>query len=248
MRLALLADIHANREAFAACLADARQHGFDRLIFLGDYVGYGADPGWAVDAVRAEVARGAAALLGNHDMAAWSVAEADAMNDAARTAIEWTRTQLDASQLAFLRSLPATMQDGGRLFVHANPIAPLGWDYVLDVRDAEQCLRLSPCEQTFCAHVHVPALYWLPTDRPVGASIPQAGADILLLRDRRWLAVLGAVGQPRDGKAAACYAVLDVAEDTLTYRRVPYDVATAARKIRAAGLPLMLSERLALGY
>src|SRR4030095_2193191 len=116
MRIALFADIHANREALTACLADAERRGVDRFVFLGDYVGYGADPGWALDQVREHVRRGAAAVLGNHDAAGWAPDEW--MNEAAQQAIDWTRAQLDASQIEFLMQLPPSIEDGSRLFVH----------------------------------------------------------------------------------------------------------------------------------
>src|SRR6186713_2469306 len=100
MWIGLFSDIHANREALEACLSHARANGIARFVFLGDYVGYGADPGFAVDAVMAFVARGAIALVGNHDSAATGAPAR--MNDEAMIAIQWSRQQLDQSQLAFL--------------------------------------------------------------------------------------------------------------------------------------------------
>src|SRR5262249_8147767 len=246
MRIAFFADIHANREAFSACLDDTQRHGVDRFVFLGDYVGYGADPGWTLDQVREYVARGAAAVLGNHDAAVWSPDEW--MNEAAQQAIDWTRAQLDVSQIEFLRKLPASIEDGPRLFVHAKAVAPLEWGYVVTAGDAEQSILASPCEQTYCGHLHVPTVYHRTRNGKVGALTPVNDSEIVLKPDRKWLAVLGAVGQPRDHDPAACYAILDTERPTLTYFRVAYDVESAARKIREAGLPLMLSIRLAHGY
>ncbi len=246
MRIALFADIHANREALTACLDDARQHAVNGFVFLGDYVGYGADPGWALDQVREHVARGAAAVLGNHDAAVWSTDEW--MNDAAQHAIDWTRAQLDPSQIEFLMKLPPIIQDGPRLFVHANAVAPLDWDYVVTARDAEQSMLASPCEQTYCGHLHVPTVYHRTRNGKVRALTPVSGTEIPLLPGRKWLAVLGSVGQPRDHDPAACYAILETEQQSLTYFRVAYDIESAARKIRAAGLPLILSVRLEHGY
>ena len=157
MLIALLSDIHANREALAACLAHAEQSKAERYIFLGDYVGYGADPGWVVDCVAAHVARGATALLGNHDAAVLSPSER--MNAIAEEAVAWTRTQLDAEQSAFLRDLPARVEEHDRLFVHANPWAPTGWDYVSGRETAARAFQTTSCRQIFCGHVHKPALY-----------------------------------------------------------------------------------------
>ena len=118
MLVALLTDIHGNREALDACLEHARRIGAARFVFLGDYVGYGADPSYVVDTVSGMVEEGAVALLGNHDEAIASPSEN--MNALARAAIDWTRGRLDAAQGAFLRTLPLFRQEGERLFVHAS--------------------------------------------------------------------------------------------------------------------------------
>jgi diadenosine tetraphosphatase ApaH/serine/threonine PP2A family protein phosphatase len=247
MLIALLSDIHANREAFTACLAHAEQSGANRYIFLGDYVGYGADPGWVVDRVVAHVARGATALLGNHDAAVLS-SSSQGMNAVAAEAIEWTRTKLNDAQRDFLRGLPAKLEERGRLFVHANPWAPTDWDYVTGPSTAGRALQATDARQTYCGHVHRPALYHMTATGKVMEFTPVAGVGMPLAATRHWLAVLGSVGQPRDRNPAGSYALLDDERDVLTYMRVPYDVETAAQKIRAAGLPLGLAERLLQGF
>lgn len=244
--IALLADIHGNREALTACLADAERRNAERYVFLGDLVGYGADPGWVVDRVTEYAGRGALAILGNHDSAAAGADES--MNDTAQQAIEWTRRQLSAAQRGFLENLPVSIADGARLYVHASAYQPREWHYVLDSHSARQSIGATPAHQTFCGHVHVPALYHLSLTGKLIEFTPTAGMAIPLLHGRRWLAVLGAVGQPRDHNPAACYALLDETQNTVTYIRVPYDVASAARKIREAGLPAVLAARIEQGY
>jgi diadenosine tetraphosphatase ApaH/serine/threonine PP2A family protein phosphatase len=246
MTIALLADIHGNREAMTACLADAERRHADQLVFLGDLVGYGADPGWVVDHVSERVDRGALAILGNHDAAAAGARED--MNEMAQEAIEWTRLQLDATQKNFLGALPLTVKHEGRLFVHASPFEPSRWHYVTGSQAARNNLVAMDVSQSFCGHVHIPALYGLSLTGKLMEFSPVAGTAIPLLQRRRWLAVIGAVGQPRDHNSAACYAVLDDKANTLTFRRVPYDVSTAARKIRDAGLPAILATRLERGF
>lgn len=245
MLIALLSDVHGNREALEACLAHARRIRADRFIFLGDLVGYGADPAWVVDTVRAEVERGALALLGNHDDAV--LGSDQNMNSDALAAIRWTRGRLDQDQRAFLASLPLTIEEGERLFVHANACSPRGWDYVLGPMDAGRSMARSPTRTTFCGHVHVPTLYHMTKHGVVGTFVPVTGVGVPLLPLRRWLAVVGSVGQPRDGDPAAAYALLHDEHSVVTTIRVPYDVETASQKIVEAGLPPRFATRLFAG-
>ncbi len=245
MLIAIFTDIHGNREAFEACLAHAQRRPIDRYVFLGDYVGYGADPGFVLDTVKDLAARGAVALLGNHDSAA--IGTPERMNDEATVAIEWTRKQLDSEQLQFLARRPLTAEDGDLLYVHASAADPGAWRYVLDERSAGESLIATDAAVTLCGHTHAPALFHLSATGKIAGFDPDAGVAMPLTRQRRWLAVIGAVGQPRDRNPAACYALYDDATRELTYVRVPYDVEAAARKIRVAGLPPFLAMRLAWG-
>jgi len=245
MIVALLSDIHANREALAACRAHAEASGAQRYMFLGDYVGYGADPGWTVDKVMTYVEAGAKAVLGNHDAAA--IGSATDLNETARDAIAWTRTQLTDRQRNFLRSLPLTAEDHDRLFVHASAHTPAEWDYVTGTLAASRSFAATRCRMTFCGHLHVPELYHLSATGKIGSFTPVPGTGIPLTPQRRWLAVIGSVGQPRDGVPAASYALLDDERATLTCLHVPYDVEGAAAKVRAAGLPEVLALRLLNG-
>jgi diadenosine tetraphosphatase ApaH/serine/threonine PP2A family protein phosphatase len=245
MLIALLTDIHGNREALAACLDHTRLMKADRLIFLGDYVGYGADPAWVLDTVMGLVRTGAVALLGNHD-AAIDGSDAD-MNRLAREAIGWTRLQLSEDHRAFLSGLPMTYEEGDTLYVHANGYAPRSWDYILGPVEAARNLTRTPYRLTFCGHVHVPMLYSMSATGKVGQFAPEPGIDIPLLSSRSWLAVIGAVGQSRDGHPVAHYALYETESRHLRFMRVAYDCSEAARKIRAAGLPEPLAARLELG-
>lgn len=247
MRVALLTDIHGNREALAACLEHAENNGVERYVFLGDYVGYGADPGWVIDTITAHVERGASAVLGNHDEAVLG-AGTSAMNDNASLAIEWTRAQINSSQSDFLDSLPLTIEDGNRLYLHAGANDPAAWHYVTGLHAAADSLMATRAQEIFCGHTHVPTLFHMSATGKFASFDPIDRVEIPLTRQRRWLAVIGSVGQPRDGDPSACYAVLDDSRDLLTYFRVPYDAETAARKIIAAGLPAMLGHRLLEGY
>jgi diadenosine tetraphosphatase ApaH/serine/threonine PP2A family protein phosphatase len=247
MKIALLADLHANLEATQACLEHARAAGADAHAFLGDLVGYGADPGPVVDLVAAHAAKGGIAVLGNHDAAAVAGGAAT-MHDAAAEAIAWTHGHLSPGQRAFLSGLPLVARAGGMLFVHASAEAPAEWTYVEDERSAAQSLEAAaPARYVLCGHVHTPVLYYTgAAARPVPFR-PVPGVAIPVPPHRRWLAVAGSAGQPRDGNPAAAYAMLDVEGATLTFHRVPYDCAAAAAKVRAAGLPEGLALRLERG-
>ena len=245
MLTALFADIHANREALEACLDHAQRLRPNRYAFLGDYVGYGADPQWVVDVVRRQVEQGAIAVVGNHDRAI--VDPSISMNRDAETAIEWTKTQLSSDARDFLARLPMAIEDGSRLYVHGDASAPPRFIYVTDSDTARNSLLATHAQTTFCGHVHSPAIYALSTTEKLTSFQPVPGIPIPLLKQRRWISVLGSVGQPRDGQAAASYAMFDDVTLEITYHRIPYDAETAAAKIRAAGLPHALADRLLRG-
>jgi diadenosine tetraphosphatase ApaH/serine/threonine PP2A family protein phosphatase len=245
MKIALISDLHANREALSAVLDHAQAQKVTQYALLGDYVGYGADPGWVVDQVRRLVDGGAVAVLGNHDLAVAQGASAQ-MREDARQAIDWTRARLDAAQLDFLARLPlsATLQDC--LFVHANAFDPQGFEYIQGRIEAMRSLHATGCRYSFCGHMHEPMLYHLSGTGKAGEFKPQPGVPIPLLPNRQWLVIPGACGQPRDGNPAACYAIFDHASGELSFQRVPYDVETEAARLREApGLPTELAQRLA---
>ena len=245
MRLALLSDIHANREAFQAVLADLADRQIDRLVFLGDIVGYGPDPGWCLDRVADLVEAGAICLRGNHDRAV-GVPER-LMNIHARRVIDWTVNQLNARQKLFLSELPLTVAEEGLLFVHASADAPADWTYVTDCSTAAASLRATDARLTLCGHVHRAALYSQDPSGRVHAHEARPATALPLLPSRRWLAVIGSVGQPRDGSGLAGYAILDRNANELTFRRVAYDHGLTARKARDYGLPESLARRLMQG-
>ena len=246
MKLALITDLHANREAVQSVLDHAKAQGAARYAFLGDYVGYGADPAWVVDTVMEHVRQGAIAVGGNHDAGA-TRGPSPHMRMDARRVIEWTQQQLDERQMSFLRSLPLSQVDGDMLFVHANAFAPAEWEYIQGRIEAVRSLHATPCHYTFCGHMHEPRLFHLSGTGKAGDFIPTPGVAIPGPPHRQWLVSPGSAGQPRDGNPAACYAMFDMAAQTLTYHRVPYDHDMAAQKIRQAGLPAQLADRLANG-
>lgn len=246
MLLAILTDLHANREAVEACIAHAEQQKAGQYAFLGDLIGYGADPEWVMSTVMAYVQRGAYALMGNHDIAILQD-DRQGMNPIARQVVEWTRSQLSDAQIAFIRNLPYRIDLQDLLLVHANAWAPDEWEYVDGVMEAMRSMHATKAQVTFCGHVHMPTLYHMTMTGKTGEFLPTPEHSIPLSKQRRWLVIPGSVGQPRDGNPAACYATFDTNTQELTYFRVPYDNETAAKKIIAAGLPVSLAQRLMTG-
>jgi diadenosine tetraphosphatase ApaH/serine/threonine PP2A family protein phosphatase len=245
MRIALMADIHANWRAFEACLDHARSLRVDRLVFLGDYVGYGPEPHEVVERVMTETARGAIAVLGNHDQALAETRET--MIPDAETAITWTRGQLGPEAREFLANLPMQVEDDTRLYVHSSPQANPAWSYVNDEVSAKRALEASQAQKIFCGHTHIPALYGITATGQLISFKPVPSVPIPIPRRRRWLHVVGAVGQSRDGDPAASYTLLDTDRSEIVHLRVPYDVEAAASAILHAGLPPALAARLQKG-
>jgi diadenosine tetraphosphatase ApaH/serine/threonine PP2A family protein phosphatase len=245
MRIALLADIHANQQAFAACLQNAKEKGAERYVLLGDLVGYGASPVWSVAMARELVAGGAIAVLGNHDAAIGG--PSSGMYGDAQSVIDWTRGELSADERRFLAELPLAAADGDRLYVHADASAPRRWIYVITVEEAARSLRASQAQITFCGHTHKPAIFSITAASKMTAFVPVTGVPVPLTGLRRWQIVLGSVGQPRDGIPAASYALFDTDRKEITFQRVPYDIEAAAEAIRKARLPLFFAERLFAG-
>ncbi|MCB6177128.1 metallophosphoesterase family protein [Rhodobacter sp. Har01] len=245
MKFAILTDIHANREAFEAVLADAAARKVDRIVLLGDLVGYGADPEWCAEKAADLVAQGALCVRGNHDNAAAGAPEM--MSTYAKRAMDWTKTRMTEAHRRFLAGLPLTVDVDDILFVHASANEPEAWTYVTSDTKATPSFRVTKSRLIFCGHVHVPLLASCDVGGVVRQQTFRPGFPIPLLRSRRWLAVVGSVGQPRDGVPQAAWALLDTTLNDLTFRRVPYDAATAARKVRAAGLPEELAIRLLKG-
>jgi hypothetical protein len=170
-RIALLTDIHANREAFEACLADAERRGADRLVILGDLVGYGADPAWVVAKAKDLAAAGTIILKGNHDEAA--VLDRGGMNSDAAAAAAWTRGVLDDADKAFLRALPLEAEEEDRLYVHADATDPAAWHYVTDADGARRSMSGDRCAGRALRPCARPGA--LQPDGPQPSSCPSPG-------------------------------------------------------------------------
>jgi len=249
MKLALLSDIHANIQAFDACLSHAHAQGAQQFALLGDLVGYGANPLEVLERVQTLAAAGALIVKGNHDeMAVTPPAEVAHVGSSTAA---WTHAQLSPEQHSFLDHLPLTLQQGAVLLVHASVNDPERWRYVTDERSASASLDAAAyrpeVRYVFGGHVHHQTLYY----RGAGAGLmpfkPTPGVAVPVPRYRHWLATVGSVGQPRDGNPQAMYALFDPDKAQLTFQRVSYDHHAAAAAIRRAGLPAYFADRLETG-
>jgi predicted phosphodiesterase len=246
-KIALFADLHSNLEAFEACLEHAYAEGATELVFLGDIVGYNADPVALIEKIAELVDKNKAiALLGNHDQATFTD-HTGRMNPTALTAIEWTRQQLGQDHLDFLKNLPLSHKDEDICYVHASAASPASWNYIDSGLAAWHCAEASDAIYTFVGHVHEPTVYYQSTVGKLMRFHPHAGEPVPVSRHRRWVSIVGSLGQPRDGNPAACYAMFDPDNEEATFHRVDYDHYQAATKVQKAGLPEELAKRLLTG-
>ena len=250
MRYAILSDVHGNLEALTALLAFLAAQQVDRYLCLGDIMGYGADPVACLEALQRT---GALMIAGNHDMACVGKLALSGFHEIAQASLTWTREQLSVADLDALRRLPLTATEGPCTLVHGSLTHPERFEYLADPAKAVETMAVSRTLFCLVGHTHVPCVmeYHLPTHRLTRMlSASDQLADVPFLDEPstlRYLANPGSVGQPRDGDPRASGLVIDTERRRMAVHRVAYDVAAAQRKIRAAGLPELLADRLALG-
>jgi len=244
MRILVLSDVHANLEALEAVLAAAG--GWDDVWFLGDAVGYGPDPEACLE--RLAGLEPAVWLAGNHDHAALGKIDPATFNTDARKAAEWTGRRLSADQRRLLEGARVRVEDArtDTTLVHGSPRQPLH-EYILTASTADENFRCFTSALCLFGHTHVPVIYEAAVDGTLRHS-PEPGRTNVLDRDTRWLVNPGGVGQPRDGDARASYMLFDPEAGSLVLHRVEYDIERTQAKIKAAGLPARLAQRLALGW
>ena len=228
-------------------MAKAEELGVTRMAFLGDIVGYNADPVAIIERIADLVAANKAiAVLGNHDEAIFKDSRKH-MNANANAAIEWTKNQLTETHVEFLKNLPMILHEDKICFVHSSAHNPAEWNYVADSMSAWYCAQSSGKSYTFVGHAHEQALFYQSAVGKLIRFAPHPGDEIPVLQHRQWVGVVGSLGQPRDGNPEACFAIFEPEIEALTFHRTPYDNFSAAEKIRRAGLPEELANRLITG-
>ena len=242
MRVAIVSDIHGNRQAFEAVLDAIEASECEEMWCLGDLVGYGADPDACVELARRHAA---ICLAGNHDMGVRGDLPLEQFSRGAALAARWTQETITAETREYLNGLEPLLLDEQVGLYHASPRDPV-WEYVLSALQAELCLDVQRHRVCLIGHSHVALSFCrLPGEPATGQT--RADGEELDLEQGEWLVNPGSVGQPRDGDPRAAWLELDLDAASAVYHRVEYDIDGAAAAIRAARLPDSLAERLSYG-
>lgn len=241
MRYAIFSDVHANLEALNAVLDDDRPSEISRYFFVGDIVGYGADPSACLQRLKSLKA---VCVAGNHDWAVSGRLSTDYFNEAAREAVFWSQAQLTMDEKIFLDRLPLIHEEENFCLVHGTLNRPQDFNYMTDTVRATNTFYALRQKICFVGHLHQPGIFVEGSEGIVYGRLEK----LTLRDDERYIVNVGSVGQPRDGDPRACSCIFDTDKQTVELRRLDYDIATASGKIKAKGLPEVLASRLFVGY
>ncbi|MFC1498105.1 metallophosphoesterase family protein [Verrucomicrobiota bacterium] len=238
-KYAVLGDIHSNLEALETVLKDAEEQGVNSYVCVGDIVGYNANPAECLEKIRE---LDCVTVRGNHDHYCSHDESLDDFHPLAANVVDWTRRQLDANQLEYLKNLKMVCMAGGFTIVHSTLDMPEKWGYVFDILEAGSNFNYQTTSVCFHGHTHVPVVY------EKQKRVTQDNyRKLKVTLGRKYFINVGSVGQPRDGNPDASYVIYDQQKGEIELRRLPYDVNAAKEKIRKAGLPERLADRLELG-
>jgi predicted phosphodiesterase len=239
MKYAIVADIHANLEALQVVLEDAKAQKCTHHACLGDVVGYNANPKECLDIIRDA---GMPCVKGNHDEYCSIESNLEGFNPHAAEAIQWTRNQLTEEDRDWLRSMKYIRLVASFSIVHATLDGPQRWGYVFDRLAAAASFTYQNTSVCFFGHTHVPVAF-------IRDSVVRGGtySKFKIEPGRKYFINVGSVGQSRDGVPKATYVIYNMDEGSVELRRLDYDMPKTQAKIRAAGLPERLAERLPLG-
>ncbi len=226
MKYAIVSDIHANLDALERVLADAQSQGAEKVVCLGDIVGYGPQPAAALARVRdaAQIA-----LAGNHDDAVSGRGDASSFIDLAGDAVTRHRDALSPADIAYLASLPYTAQIEGALCTHGDIVDPPKFYYIESAEDAAANFPAGDWQLLFAGHTHVPRIFLIGASGKTYSTAPQ---DFTLEEGKRYIVNPGSVGYPReaDGKCYSSYVIYDSDERTVSFRFLPFSVASVMQR------------------
>jgi len=243
MKYGILGDIHGNLSALDVALAAFRDEHVERILSVGDVVGYGAAPRECIERLRQ---LDAVVVKGNHDAACTGEIEIRFFNNYARDAVRWTQSVLSQDELDWLRGLPLVAHLEHCSVAHGTYHRPELYDYIQSTTDADPSLDEMILPVCFVGHTHVPVTLLRLKDDPLRTAYT-VDPEIDLSESARALVNVGSIGQPRDEDPRTAFAIYDSREDRVSILRAPYDIDVEARRIRSAGLPSVLADRLFLG-
>lgn len=242
MRTGIVSDIHANLEALQTTLATLPRLKVDRIVCLGDLVGYGGNPEEVVSLLRPLLD---GCVVGNHDAAASGLMDYSYYYEAAREVLDWTASQLSPDNRQWLKAQPYILMEEDVCFVHGEPVRPEGFGYLYAQPEVDKLLdfygMLRPV--TFVGHSHLRRVYELSTSEAI--SLPEE--NLTLRPDRKYIIAVGSVGQPRDYDPRVSFVIHDDATRRIEFYRVAYDIDSAANRILSVGLPEYFATRLYSG-
>lgn len=246
MHFLILSDMHANAEALQAVLRRVRRKRFDKILVLGDLVGYGAGPNQVVEAIR-KLPAPTIAIRGNHDKVVAGIEDGSNFNFAALAAARWTAEHLTPANLRYLRDLPAgpTTITEEVAICHGSPLDED--QYVFSMFEAWEIFEAFPSQVTFFGHTHIPSLFAMRGRHTRVALLKGTRGEIVLEPETRYLINPGSIGQPRDRDPRASYMTYDAQRRIARWYRVEYSIEKAQQRILKAGLPGMLADRLKMG-
>lgn len=246
MKYGIYADIHGNLEA-AEVVLDYFKGRVDSLVFVGDVVGYGANPNECIDLVKDS----SIIIAGNHDWATIGLMNINYFNPYAKRAILWTKKKVTPSKKRLLENLDLTFNNEDFTMVHGSLDAPEKFKYIFDSYEAKETIKRCNTPLCFVAHSHVPVYFWKRKsshETPKREVVSENSEEVILDSNKEYVFNVGSVGQPRDGNPYSCCVIYDSSKGKLHYERLKYPIEVTQKKIVKAGLPQILSNRLEKGY
>ncbi len=242
MRIGVFSDVHSNLEALQAILVFFSKQKINHYFFIGDLVGYNTNPNECIELIRN---LDCLAVAGNHDFGVLGKTDTSEFNDAAKKAIEWTKQVLTDDTKKFLGALSIKKEKDNIILVHSSPQNPEVWEYIINLRQAQDEFEFFKEEICFIGHSHTPFI--VEKDLSNNDCKYISDQKIKIKNDCKYLINVGSVGQPRDGDSRACASIFDTKTKSFEFHRIEYNIQRAQEKIITAGLPSILAERLSKG-
>jgi predicted phosphodiesterase len=242
VRYALITDIHGNLEALDKVIQRIETEHCDKILCLGDVVGYGPFPNECLVRVKERVD---GVIVGNHDAAAIAMTDTLDFNENAEKAIIWTRRQLSSASQDYLSHFLVSITENDAMFIHASPHNPTQWNYILTDKDIQEAFSALNQKICFFGHTHYPIGYRL--DSNLSNFTFLYGNEIVFEKGARYLVNVGSVGQPRDGNPLAAFGIYDSDNGRYHHVRVEYDVQKTQIAMEKFHLPRFLIQRLQWG-